>query len=81
MSESSNSHDARTLRSIGITMIGIVASIGATVGFGIPGPWWVRVGAGLLTAVALSFAIKVSTAESSRGPLTKFANWITGTNE
>lgn len=68
----------RALRSIGLTLMGIVLSISVSVGFGLSGPWWMRVGVSIATAVMLVVVIKLSTNEGARGPVTRAADWITG---
>lgn len=66
-----------TLTTGGITLIGVLVSVGVTVGFGVKGEWWVRVLAGLATTVALILLVKFGTS-SGRGPLARAANWVIG---
>lgn len=66
---------ASSRTSTGITLIGVLLSIGSTVGFGISGPWWLRVVAGCAVALALAAAVKVGTS-SQQGPLARLAAWI-----
>ena len=61
----------------GITLLGVVASIGVTVGFGLSGPWWLRAAIGLATTAGLIVLIKVGT-DAGRGPLSRFARWTIG---
>ncbi len=68
---------AVTLTAAGVTLLGVLASIGVTVGLGISGPWWLRVGAGLASTVALVVLVKLST-RKGRGPLARVANWTIG---
>jgi hypothetical protein len=68
----------RTLRSLGLTLLGVVLSISTTAAFGSPGPWWMRVGVGVATAFALLLVIKVSTDQGAQGPVVRLADWITG---
>lgn len=68
----------RTLRAMGMTLIGVTLSIATTVGFSLPGPWWVRVGAGIASIFVIGAAIKVSTTQGSRGPVARLADWIMG---
>lgn len=70
----------RTLRSLGLTLLGVVASISTTVAFGLPLPWWGRLLAGLATAASLVVVIKVTTSEGSKGPVARLADWITGSD-
>ena len=68
-----------TLTTGGITLLGVLLSVGVSVGFGVTGPWWVRVLAGLGTTAVLMVAVKLWTA-SGRGPLARAANWIIGSD-
>lgn len=68
-----------TLRSLGLTLLGVVASISLTVGFGISADWWLRVAAAIATAVGLLTIIKVSTRSGAKGRIARIADWITGT--
>jgi len=63
-----------TLTTGGITLLGVLLSIGVTVGLGITGSWWVRLLAGLGTTCALVVVVKLGTS-SGRGPLARLANW------
>lgn len=65
-----------TLTAVGVTLLGIALSLAVSVGFGIPGAWWLRVGAGAATAILLVVAIKLGTRRGSRGPLARVARWI-----
>jgi hypothetical protein len=71
------SSTALTLTTGGITLLGVLLSVGVTVGFGVKGPWWLRVLAGLGTVAVLVGVVKLGTA-SGRGPLARAANWIIG---
>lgn len=76
------SDDSRTSRSLalttgGITLLGVLLSIGVTVGFGVSGPWYVRVLAGVAATAALIVVVKVGTA-AGRGPIARLANWAIG---
>lgn len=73
----------RTSRSLslttgGITLLGILLSIGVTVGVGLDASWWVRVLAGTGTTLALSVVVKLGSS-AGRGPLARMANWMIGT--
>ena len=59
----------------GLTLIGVLLSIGVTVAFGVRGEWWVRVLAGAATTVVLVVLVKAST-KSGRGPVMRLANWV-----
>ena len=73
MSDTPNS-TTLTLTTGGITLLGVLLSIGVTVGFGVKGPWWLRVALGLAATVVLIAIVKVGT-KSGRGPLARFARW------
>jgi hypothetical protein len=66
------------MTSIGITLIGVLLSIGVTVGMGIDAAWWLRVIAGVVTAFALLFLIRLGTSKGPRGLLARAARWIIG---
>lgn len=66
-----------TLTASGITLLGVLLSVGVTVAFGISGVWWVRVAAGVGTTVVLIVVVKLGTS-SGRGPLARLAGWIVG---
>lgn len=61
----------------GITLLGVLLSVGVTVAFGITAEWWVRALAGIGTTVVLVVIVKAATA-SGRGPLARIAHWIIG---
>ena len=64
----------------GITLLGVLLSVGVSVAFGVKGPWWIRVLAGVGTTALLVLAVKLGTA-SGRGPLARAANWIIGSGD
>jgi hypothetical protein len=64
----------------GITLLGVILSVGTSVGFGVSGPWWVRVLAGVGTAVALTLVVKAGTA-AGRGPIARLALWMIGAEQ
>lgn len=66
-----------TQTAIGITLIGVIISVAATVGFGVSAAWWVRVLAGAGTAVALVTLVKFGTRQGAGGPMAGLARWIT----
>lgn len=68
---------ALTLTTGGITLLGVLLSVGVSVGFGVTGVWWVKVLAGLGTTVLLAAAVKLGTS-AGRGPLARLARWIIG---
>lgn len=77
--------DDRTSRSLslttgGVTLLGVMLSIGISVGFGIGGSWWVRILAAAATTMLLALAVKLGTA-AGRGPLARAAHWIIGPGE
>lgn len=68
---------ALSLTTGGITLLGVLLSIGVTVGMGLSEAWWVRVLAGLATTAALTVVVKLGT-RRGRGPLAKLAAWMIG---
>lgn len=66
-----------TLTTGGITLLGVLLSIGVSTGFGVSGPWWVRLLAGVGATVALAVVVKLGTA-AGKGPLARLANWMIG---
>ena len=76
MSNSSTS-TTLTLTTGGITLLGVLLSVGVTVGFGVAGDWWVRVLAGAGTTALLIGVVKLGTS-AGRGPLAKLARWTIG---
>ena len=75
--------DERTSRTLslttgGITLLGVLLSIGVTVGMGFDAAWWVRVLAGLATTLVLSVIVKLGSS-AGRGPLARAADWMIGT--
>lgn len=75
----------RTDRSIslttgGITLLGVLLSIGLTVAFGITGAWYVRLASGLATTALLVVVVKLGTS-AGRGPIARLAHWTIGTGD
>jgi hypothetical protein len=66
-----------TLTTGGITLLGVLLSVGVTVGLGVAGDWWVRVLAGAGTTMLLIVVVKLGTS-AGRGPLAKLARWVIG---
>ena len=74
--------DERTKRSLsfttgGITLLGVLLSIGITVGFGISGAWYVRVLAGVAATALLVVVVKLGTS-AGHGPVARLARWTIG---
>ena len=74
--------DERTSRSLslttgGITLLGVLLSIGVTVGMGLSGAWWERLAAGVATTFALTVVVKLGTS-AGRGPIARLATWMIG---
>lgn len=67
--------DSVTLTAMGITLLGVLLSIGVSVGFGLHGSWWWRVAGGLLAMLLIGAAVKLGTA-SRRGPVARLAKWM-----
>ncbi len=59
----------------GVTLLGVLLSIGVTVGFGVKEDWWIRVLAGVATTVMLAVVVKLGTS-AGRGPLARIAKWM-----
>lgn len=81
----SSSGSERTSRSLnlttgGLTLLGVMLSIGITVGLGLKGEWWVRALAGFGTTMALIAIVKLGTS-SGRGPVARLANWVIGASD
>ncbi len=66
---------------MGVTLFGVVLSIGVSVAFGLQAEWWVRVLAGAASASVLIVVIKLGTAQGSKGVVARAADWITGSPE
>lgn len=64
----------------GITLLGVLVSVGTTVGFGVAGPWWARVLAGAMTTLVLAVVVKLGT-RAGTGPVARLAKWMIGTGE
>lgn len=65
-----------TLQATGITLLGVLVSIGATVAFGLKADWWIRLLAGIGTTAALTLAVAILGTRTN--VLTRLADWITG---
>ena len=66
-----------TLTTGGITLLGVLLSLGVTVGFGVKADWWVRVLLGVGTTVILVVVVRLGTS-AGRGPLARLADWVIG---
>lgn len=66
-----------TLTTGGLTLLGVLLSIGFTVGIGITAAWWIRLLAGLGTTITLVLVVKLGTS-AGRGPMARLANWVIG---
>lgn len=80
MSKAQSSSTTLTLTTGGITLLGVLLSVGVSVGFGIQAASWVRVLAGIATTVVLVVVVKLGTS-SGRGPLARVARWTIGSPE
>ncbi len=67
---------ARTisLTATGVTLLGVLLSIGVTLAVSVSGSWWLRVAIGAASTLALVAAVKLTT-RKGRGPLARMANW------
>lgn len=70
----SDHEPARALTGTGVTLLGVLAGVGITVGMGISGVWWLRVVAGVATTVVLMVVVKLGT-RTGKGPLARLARW------
>ena len=61
----------------GITLLGVLLSVGVSVALGIKGEWWVRLLAGVATTLVLVAVVRVGTRQG-RGPIARMANWVIG---
>lgn len=66
-----------TLTAAGLTLLGVLLSVGVTVGMGLEGEWWVRVLAGAASTAGLILVVAWTTSRG-RGPVAKLANWLIG---
>lgn len=64
------------LQAASLTLIGVLLSIGVTVGMGLSGPWWVRLLAGVATTVGLVLLVWLLGTRTQL--LTRMSEWITG---
>ena len=64
------------LQAAGLTLVGVLLSIGVTVGMGLGGAWWVRLLAGAGTTVGLTLAVWFLGTRTHL--LARLAEWITG---
>lgn len=64
----------------GITLLGVLLSVGVSVGFGVTADWWIRVLAGLGTTAGLVLVVKLGTS-AGRGPLARLARWAIGSGD
>jgi hypothetical protein len=69
-----------TLTTGGITLLGVLVSLGVTVAFGIKADWWIRILAGMATTVLLVAVVKLGTS-AGRGPLARLARWTIGSGD
>ncbi len=65
-----------TLQATGVTLLGVLLSIGITVAFGLSRPWWIRVLAGAGTTLALAFSVWFLGTKTRM--LVRLTDWITG---
>jgi hypothetical protein len=69
-----------TLTTGGITLLGVLVSLGVTVAFGIKADWWIRILAGVATTALLVVVVKLGTS-AGRGPLARLARWTIGSGD
>ena len=63
----------------GITLLGVLLSVGVTVAMASTGPWWARATTGAATTVGLVLAVKLAT-RTGKGPVARFARWTITTD-
>jgi hypothetical protein len=68
-----------TLTAAGLTLLGVLLSVGLTVAFGIGGAWWVKVCGGAATSTGLAL-LAAWTTSTGRGFVARLANWVIGGN-
>ena len=66
-----------SLTSGGITLLGVLVSVGITVSMGLNAVWWIRILSGLATTLVLVIVVKLGTG-AGRGPVARLANWVIG---
>lgn len=64
------------LQTAGITLLGVLISIGVTVALGIKTAWWTRIAIGLATTMGLAFAVAILGTRTT--VLARLTDWITG---
>lgn len=69
-----------TLTATGITLLGVLLSVGVTVGFGLEAEWWIRLLAGAGTSILLALVAAWSTS-TGRGVVARLATWVIGERE
>jgi hypothetical protein len=57
-----------TLTTGGITLLGVLVSLGVTVAFGIKADWWIRILAGMATTALLVAVVKLGTSAGRGRP-------------
>jgi hypothetical protein len=80
LSRQADSSQHLNLTTGGITLLGVLLSVGATVGFGLSGPWWLRLLSGAGTTMGLLLVVKVGS-RSGAGPLARLAGWVISADE
>jgi hypothetical protein len=63
----------RALNDIRLAVLGILVTIGLSVGFGVPGPWWCQILAGVGAVAVVCAAIRWL-----EHPLMTVMHWLTG---
>lgn len=73
-SSQSRTQTSVTLTGTGVTLLGVLLSIGVTVAGALSGPWWLRIAIGAACTASLTLLVKL-TSRTGRGPLARLANW------
>lgn len=77
MADSGRTTRSLSLTTGGITLLGVLLSIGVTLGAAIEARWWVQVLVGVCATMALTVFVKLGS-KAGRGPLARLANWVIG---
>lgn len=77
MADSERTSRSLNLTTGGITLLGVLVSIGVTLGAAIQARWWVQLLVGVAATATLTVIVKLGSS-AGRGPLARLANWVIG---